>query len=124
MKKMFGFLSRSSDDSAEEVEQQQQIQVQSNVDDLQVQSNVMPELQLAGAEAAPEEHEEKPKEKKPPRKMKVKKASGNVVVIPLGKLADDPNTVTGDAVFCKSCKGVLSSVSVVKKEEDKATWTW
>lgn len=56
------------------------------------------------------------------RKAKEKKMDGNVVLLSLGKLADDPNLITGDPTRCRSCEAVLSSTSKLTGEGDNKVW--
>nr|KAG5714795.1 hypothetical protein BaRGS_000283 [Batillaria attramentaria] len=53
----------------------------------------------------------------------LKKTDGNVVLLSLGKLADDPNIITGDPTKCSSCQAVLSSTSKLVVDGDKKAWT-
>ena len=55
-----------------------------------------------------------------------RKADGNVVLLSLGKLAEEPNLVTGDPLRCCQCEAVLSSTSKLTQQPDdhKKTWTW
>ena len=54
------------------------------------------------------------------------KADGNVVLLSLGKLAEEPNLMTGDPLRCCQCEAVLSSTSKLTQQPDdhKKTWTW
>lgn len=66
----------------------------------------------------------------PPRRQAVskrrdrqRKTDGNVVLISLGQLAEEPNLVTGDPMRCGKCEVVLSSTSTLTPQDDgKRTW--
>ena len=60
------------------------------------------------------------------RVVKQQKTDGNVVLLSLGKLAEEPNLVTGDPLRCGQCEAVLSSTSTLtpQEEDGKKTWTW
>ncbi|XP_046381349.2 circularly permutated Ras protein 1-like [Haliotis rufescens] len=55
--------------------------------------------------------------------IKTKKIDGNVVHIPLGTLADDPQLVTGDPVRCRKCDAVLCQTSSLIDNGDARQWT-
>ncbi|KAL4239000.1 hypothetical protein ACF0H5_003704 [Mactra antiquata] len=63
--------------------------------------------------------------KKVQEKKKMKKASANVMLLKMDILEDEPNVVTGDPTHCKQCDAILSSISVLEKEEqgEQSTWT-
>ncbi|KAL4238999.1 hypothetical protein ACF0H5_003703 [Mactra antiquata] len=63
--------------------------------------------------------------KKIQEKKKMKKASANVMLLKMDILEDEPNVVTGDPTHCKQCDAILSSISVLEKEEqgEQSTWT-
>nr|KAG5688943.1 hypothetical protein BaRGS_031342 [Batillaria attramentaria] len=56
------------------------------------------------------------------RVVKEKKTDGNVVLLSLGKLGEDPNLITGDPTRCRSCEAVLSSTSKLQGEGEKKVW--
>ncbi|XP_076442236.1 circularly permutated Ras protein 1-like isoform X2 [Babylonia areolata] len=52
-----------------------------------------------------------------------RKADGNAVLLSLGRLAEDPNLVTGDPLRCEQCQAVLSATSSLTQQPDgKKTW--
>ena len=57
---------------------------------------------------------------------KVRKADANVMLLKMEILEEDPNIVTGDPIHCQQCVAILSSTSMLEKEEqgDKFTWPW
>ncbi|XP_071081331.1 circularly permutated Ras protein 1-like [Haliotis cracherodii] len=55
--------------------------------------------------------------------VKTKKIDGNVVHIPLGTLADDPQLVTGDPVRCRKCDAVLCQTSSLIDNGATRQWT-
>ncbi|XP_071839229.1 circularly permutated Ras protein 1-like isoform X2 [Apostichopus japonicus] len=58
---------------------------------------------------------------------KTKRADGNVILVSLGTLENDPKIMTGDAVSCCKCPAILSHVSTVTPsssgDTSKQTWT-
>lgn len=61
--------------------------------------------------------------KGPIERKKVRKADGNVLMLKMDILEEEPQIVTGDPVHCRSCNSILSAISVLEKEGDKSTWT-
>ncbi|XP_053377820.1 circularly permutated Ras protein 1-like isoform X2 [Mercenaria mercenaria] len=55
---------------------------------------------------------------------KVRKADGNVMLLKMDILEEEPNIVTGDPTNCKGCDAILSSTSVLEKEEEGEKFTW
>ncbi|XP_046580582.1 circularly permutated Ras protein 1-like [Haliotis rubra] len=55
--------------------------------------------------------------------IKTKKIDGNIMHIPLGSLADDPQLVTGDPIRCSKCDAVLCQTSVLVDDGDTRQWT-
>eukprot|EP01132_Coremiostelium_polycephalum_P003644 gene3644-4538_t len=48
-------------------------------------------------------------------KTRVKKSNTNVLLTKLGTLSDESSMATGDPIFCKSCKAVLSNINNFKE---------
>jgi hypothetical protein len=46
-------------------------------------------------------------------------ADTNVVALSLGVLAQEPSLMTGEAVFCESCKAALSALSTLQTVKPK-----
>ena len=59
-----------------------------------------------------------------PKTKKVRKADGNVMMLKMEILEEEPNVVTGDPVQCKGCQAILSAISVLEREGDQSTWVW
>lgn len=57
------------------------------------------------------------------KKIITTKTDGNVVLIPLRDLANEPNLVTGDPIMCNSCRAVLTSTAILVTDGDTSTWT-
>ena len=57
-------------------------------------------------------------------KVKCPKANTNALVVELGRLADEPQWATGDAVRCHGCNAVLSAVSELKPTPSGSCWKW
>uniref|UniRef100_A0A0B6ZYY1 Uncharacterized protein n=1 Tax=Arion vulgaris TaxID=1028688 RepID=A0A0B6ZYY1_9EUPU len=55
-------------------------------------------------------------------KVTEKKTDGNVVLIALKILGDEPNLVTGDPIKCAGCLAVLTSTAVLVEDGDTMTW--
>ncbi|XP_059162190.1 circularly permutated Ras protein 1-like [Physella acuta] len=51
-----------------------------------------------------------------------KKTDGNVVLIPLRNLANEPKLVTGDPIKCGQCLAVLTSTARLESEGELKTW--
>ncbi|XP_053394854.1 circularly permutated Ras protein 1-like isoform X4 [Mercenaria mercenaria] len=62
--------------------------------------------------------------KKIREEKKVQKADGNVMLLKMDILEEEPNIVTGDPTNCKGCDAILSSTSVLEKEEEGEKFTW
>ena len=60
------------------------------------------------------------------KEQTVQQANGNVLLIKMDILEDEPNIVTGDPTYCKGCYAILSSTSVLEKEENgkQSMWIW
>ncbi|KAH3859158.1 circularly permutated Ras protein 1-like [Dreissena polymorpha] len=73
----------------------------------------------SGDEDGYECHLEKVAERK-----KVRKADANVLLLKMDILENEPQVVTGDPTYCKSCRAILSSTSTLEKPEgsDQSTW--
>ncbi|XP_076077748.1 uncharacterized protein LOC143048138 isoform X3 [Mytilus galloprovincialis] len=54
---------------------------------------------------------------------KEKRADTNVVCINFSKLVSPSHMFTGDPVYCKDCKAILSHISKVSKAEQQQLWT-
>ena len=54
----------------------------------------------------------------------MRKADGNVMMLKMEILEEEPNVVTGDPVQCKGCQAILSAISVLEREGDQSTWVW
>ncbi|GFR80858.1 type A von Willebrand factor domain-containing protein [Elysia marginata] len=57
------------------------------------------------------------------KKITTTKTDGNVVLIPLRDLANDPNLVTGDPITCKGCQVVLTSTATLVTVGETSSWT-
>ncbi|XP_065181174.1 circularly permutated Ras protein 1-like [Sycon ciliatum] len=59
--------------------------------------------------------------------VRCRRATANVLLVELGRLADEPGMATGDAVRCSGCYAVLSAMSAVKTVDGRDTsasvWT-
>ncbi|XP_071833030.1 circularly permutated Ras protein 1-like isoform X2 [Apostichopus japonicus] len=57
---------------------------------------------------------------------KTRRADGNVILVSLGTLENDPKIMTGDAVSCCKCPAILSHVSTITPSSsgDTSTQTW
>ncbi|XP_059162189.1 circularly permutated Ras protein 1-like isoform X2 [Physella acuta] len=51
-----------------------------------------------------------------------KKTDGNVVLVPLRNLANEPKLVTGDPIKCVQCLAVLTSTARLESEGELKTW--
>ncbi len=58
------------------------------------------------------------------KKLKVTKATANVVVVSMETLGKDATVMTGDAVICTGCQATLSGISKLTQSEDKKSWIW
>ncbi|XP_022105296.1 circularly permutated Ras protein 1-like [Acanthaster planci] len=79
----------------------------------QQQSAPLPRVQSR----APAAHNAKKK------KMVYRKADSNIVLLPLGNLANEPTVVTGDPVLCGECQSVLSHISKLDHTEAEGDGT-
>ncbi|PIK56321.1 putative circularly permutated Ras protein 1 [Apostichopus japonicus] len=61
------------------------------------------------------------------KSYKTERADGNVILVSLGTLENDPKIMTGDAVSCCKCPAILSHISTVTPsssgDTSKQTWT-
>ncbi|PIK41859.1 putative circularly permutated Ras protein 1-like isoform X2 [Apostichopus japonicus] len=57
---------------------------------------------------------------------KTRRADGNVILVSLGTLENDPKIMTGDAVSCCKCPAILSHVSTITPSSsgDTSSQTW
>jgi len=53
---------------------------------------------------------------------KIRKADTNVISVKFRTLAEDVKIATGDHIFCKTCKALLSAVSVVTSKNNEQIW--
>ncbi|KAJ8045691.1 Circularly permutated Ras protein 1 [Holothuria leucospilota] len=64
-----------------------------------------------------------PLPRRPKKVQKTKKTDGNIILVSLGTLENDPQIMTGDAVECSNCPAILSHVSEVGSgESTKRPW--
>ncbi|KAJ8045692.1 Circularly permutated Ras protein 1 [Holothuria leucospilota] len=64
-----------------------------------------------------------PSRRGPKKIQKTKKTDGNIILVSLGTLENDPQIMTGDAVKCSNCPAILSHVSEVGSgESTKRPW--
>ncbi|KAK3751627.1 hypothetical protein RRG08_012688 [Elysia crispata] len=57
------------------------------------------------------------------KKIKTTKTDGNVILISLRDLANEPNLVTGDPITCKNCQAVLTGTSILIINGETSSWT-
>ncbi|KAL8583824.1 hypothetical protein ACOMHN_040293 [Nucella lapillus] len=80
-------------------------------------------LSGSGSEEEDSDNERPPTAAERRRRDRRRKTDGNVVLISLGQLAEDPDLVTGDPVRCTQCDVVLSSTSTLTPQDGgKRMW--
>lgn len=65
-----------------------------------------------------------PTEKPEGKKITTRRTDGNVVLIPLRILEDEPNLVTGEPIKCGNCFAVLTSTGVLETDGEIKMWKW
>ena len=77
-----------------------------------------------GAAAAPPMAPPPPRPAKEGKKIKVKAANTNALVLHLGELGNELVLATGDPNFCGQCGAALSHISQLVSSGDTSTWKW
>ena len=83
-----------------------------------------PENAKAATAAAPPMAPPPPRPAKEEKKIKVKAANTNALVLHLGELGNELVLATGDPNFCGQCGAALSHISQLVSSGDTSTWKW